>query len=338
LDQNESYSEKNLMKLFGVYWYLQNQELPPFPEFKDLDIQKIQNQKKISQENIAVQESYPDWMVELLEEELGRETPAVLKALNQKAEVVLRANRLKCNRDLLQKKLQEEGIYTGLLPAKYPDALVLKQRQNVFVTKAFKEGLFEVQDGSSQLVAPFMKVEPGLRIVDACAGAGGKTLHMASMMKNKGKIIAMDVEEHKLAEMKKRLRRAGVDIVEARVIDSNKVIKRMEKAADRVLLDVPCSGLGVLRRNPDSKWKMSLERIAELKNIQQQILENYSIMVKPGGYLIYSTCSLLPSENRKQVDLFLEKNLQQWQFEDDLELYPNTDRFDGFYMARLKRL
>src|SRR5690606_16783159 len=220
----------------------------------------------------------------------------------------------------------------------YPDALVLRERKNVFITKAFKDGLFEVQDGSSQQVARFMKIAPGLRIIDACAGAGGKTLHMASLMKNKGKISAMDVEEYKLQEMKKRLRRAGVDIVETKLIDSKKVIKRLETTADRVVLDVPCSGLGVLRRNPDTKWKMTEERLEELRQIQQGILSDYSKMVKKGGYLIYATCSLLPSENRDQIDAFLKENESDWEFEEDRKIFPHKDRFDGFYMARMKRL
>jgi len=186
-----------------------------------------------------------------------------------------------------------------------------------------------------------MKVEPGLRVVDACAGAGGKTLHIASLMKNKGKVIAMDIEDWKLQELKKRLRRNGVDIVETRLIDSNKVIKRMESAADRVLLDVPCSGMGVLRRNPDSKWKLTEARLRELQELQREILVQYSSMVKKDGYLIYATCSLLPSENREQINWFLENSNQtqaRWQFEEDVALFPHRDRFDGFYMARLKRL
>ena len=141
----------------------------------------------------------------------------------------------------------------------------MEERQNIFTRQQFKDGLFEVQDAGSQLIAPFIQPLSGQRVIDACAGGGGKTLHLAALMQNKGRIIALDTEAWKLDELKKRARRAGAsDIIETRVIDSSKVIKRLENSADRVLLDVPCSGLGVLRRNPDAKWKLSPEFIEEV--------------------------------------------------------------------------
>ena len=150
-------------------------------------------------------------------------------------------------------------------------------------------------------MAPLLDAKPGERVIDACAGGGGKTLHLAALMKNKGKIIAMDITERKLQSLRERCSRNGVDIAETRVIESMKTIKRLEKSADRVLLDVPCTGLGVLRRNPDKKWKISPEEITRLNALQKEILENYSQMVKIGGRLVYATCSCLPSENEKQV-------------------------------------
>ncbi len=338
LNKDVQLTRENLFEIFGVWWFVQNRDILTFPELSQLKsaklLERIERAKKIP----AIEQSFQDWTYERLRSELGDDAPEIMKALNKKAEVVLRANLLKTTVEELQQNLSSEGIETETLGDDYPDALVLTERKNVFITKAFKDGLFEMQDGSSQKVARFMKVEPGMRIVDACAGAGGKTLHMASLMKNKGKIIAMDVEEFKLQEMKKRLRRAGVDIVETKVIDSTKIIKRMELSADRVLLDVPCSGLGVLRRNPDTKWKITEERLEELRKIQKEILADYSKMVKKGGYLIYATCSLLPSENREQVDWFLGQNSGSWELEEDLKLFPHQDRFDGFYVARLKRL
>jgi len=337
LGREISFQEKPLMELFRAHWFLQKNEILEMPELSPLDAKFILNQRQAAKKNIAIEESYPDWMYQLIKEELENKADLVLRALNQRAEIVLRANLLKTQRDILQKKLEIEGVLTQKVEG-LPEALKLTERKNVFITKAFKEGLFEMQDGSSQKVVPFMKIKSGMRIVDACAGAGGKTLHIASHMQNKGKVIAMDIEERKLIELKRRLKRAGVDIVEARLIDSTKVIKRLEGVADRVLLDAPCSGLGVLRRNPDSKWKMTLERIEELKKIQKNILQDYSSMVKRGGYLIYATCSILPSENKRQVDQFLKNNQGNWEFEEDLSLLPHQDKFDGFYMARLKRL
>jgi len=176
-----------------------------------------------------------------------------------------------------------------------------------------------------------------MRVVDACAGGGGKTLHLAALMKNKGRIIAMDTEDWKLDELKKRARRAGAsDIIETRVIDSSKVIKRLENSADQLLLDVPCSGLGVLRRNPDAKWKLSADFIEKVKIQQLEILSQYSSMLKPGGVLVYSTCSIFPSENEKQVESFLQSEGGKFDLLEQKTLLPSAG-FDGFFMARMKK-
>jgi 16S rRNA (cytosine967-C5)-methyltransferase len=176
-----------------------------------------------------------------------------------------------------------------------------------------------------------------MRVVDACAGAGGKTLHLAALMKNKGRIIGMDVEQWKLDELQKRGRRAGVSNMEIRFIESSKTIKRLENSADRLLLDVPCSGLGVLRRNPDAKWKLSLDFIQKVKDLQQHILNDYCLMLKPGGMMVYSTCSILSSENEKQVQQFLKDRGEQFELVEEKRAWP-SDGFDGFYMALLKRI
>ena len=215
----------------------------------------------------------------------------------------------------------------------YPDALILEERQNVFQLPEFKEGLFEVQDAGSQAISYFAKVKPGMRIIDACAGAGGKTLHLAALLEGRGRIIALDTEEWKLDELKKRARRGGVQTVETRVIDSSKVIKRLENSADLLLLDVPCSGIGVLRRNPDAKWKLSPEFVESVKTAQQDILTSYSSMVKPGGTMVYATCSILHSENEDQVKKFLETK-PPFELNEEKRIWP-SEGFDGFYMARL---
>ena len=174
-----------------------------------------------------------------------------------------------------------------------------------------------------------------MKVVDACAGGGGKALHLAAMMRNKGKIHALDIHAWKLAELKKRAARAGADIIETREIEGSKTIKRLAAHADRLLLDVPCSGLGVLRRNPDSKWKLSAEEVDRLVALQAEILENYARMVKPGGKLVYATCSILPSENERQVQAFLARHGDVWQLEAELRRNPAQGGFDGFYAARL---
>jgi 16S rRNA (cytosine967-C5)-methyltransferase len=179
--------------------------------------------------------------------------------------------------------------------------------------------------------------KPGERVIDACAGAGGKSLHLAALMKNKGKILSLDIHERKLEELRKRASRAGADIIETRTIDSSKVIKRLEETADRLLLDVPCSGLGVLRRNPDSKWKLSDEEIEKLRALQSQILESYSKMVKPGGRMVYATCSILPSENERQVEEFLKNAGGTFELLEERKFAPGKDGFDGFYAASLQK-
>ena len=231
--------------------------------------------------------------------------------------------------------MRDEEIDTEVIP-KYPDALVLVERKNVFLTQAFKKGLFEVQDASSQLVAPFLDVRPGQKVVDTCAGAGGKTLHLASLMENKGQIIAMDIHAHKLAELKKRAKRDGAHNIETRPIEGTKAIKKLKGKADRVLIDAPCSGLGVLKRNPDSKWKLNPEFIERIKKTQAEILDQYSSMVKSGGKLVYATCSILPSENELQVKAFL-KNHSEFTLIKDKKVSPAASGFDGFYMALMEK-
>jgi len=322
-------------KLLGGWCVLNEIPLPDWIEFKDI------SEKRVLERNIKMKsirrfrESIPDWLDELGEKELGARWEKELNSLNEEAHVVLRANTLKISsRDLFQ-ELHQTDVETDFIP-QFPDALVLAERQNIFRHPTFKDGLFEVQDAASQLIAPFLKVDPGMRVIDACAGAGGKTLHLAALMKNKGRIIAMDVEAWKLEELQKRARRAGVSNLETRVIESSKTIKRLENSADRLLLDVPCSGLGVLKRNPDAKWKLSPEFIKEVKELQQHILQDYGTMLKKDGMMVYSTCSVLPSENEKQVESFLAKNDGKFELVEQRHSWP-SDGFDGFYMALLRK-
>jgi len=283
----------------------------------------------------AIKESIPDWLQELGSNELGEKWALEIQALNKSPEIILRVNNLKSNRDELLNWFKREKFNAE--PMDLPDAIRITERTNIYRSEAFTLGMFEQQDHSSQLVAPFLDVNPGMRVVDACAGNGGKTLHLASLMANKGRIIAMDTAEWKLTELRARTRRAGASIVEAKLIESSKTIKRLKDSADRLLLDVPCSGLGVLRRNPDSKWKLTPERIDELRRIQEDILNRYWIMVKPKGKLVYATCSILPSENEHQVQRFIEKHNGQFVLEEEQKILPSQSGFDGFYMARIRR-
>jgi len=288
------------------------------------------------QKDRAMAASIPDWLDKLGSEELGDRWPLEIQALNTLPPIVIRTNSLKSNKEELARKLLGEGFRTEYL--QIPNALMLLKRANMFKSKYFHDGLFEVQDASSQMVAPFLQVEPGMRVVDACAGNGGKTLHLASLMNNRGKILALDNADWKLDELMTRAQRAGVTIIEPRPITTTKVVKRLKETTNRLLLDVPCSGLGVLRRNPDSKWRLTPEKIAEIKTTQASILERYTQMVKIGGKCVYSTCSILPSENQKQVESFLEKSNGAFILEDEKSISPAQSAFDGFYMARIRRI
>lgn len=322
-------------KLLAAWGMWREWELPPWDEFKHMTATGWKERWLAAQKVRKIRESIPDWLDELGAQELGAAWDVELAALNEQAPVVLRTNTLKTSRKELLHVLAAQKAETEVVP-RYKDALLLKQRQNIFQLPAFRDGLFEVQDAGSQEIAPFLRVEPGMRIIDACAGGGGKTLHLAALTQNTGRIIAMDTEEWKLEELKKRARRAGATNIEVRTIDSTKVIKRLESVADRLLLDVPCSGLGVLKRNPDAKWKLTPDFVDKIKEMQQQIISEYSVMVKPGGYLVYSTCSVLPSENEKQVQTFLENNTS-FQWVEERKILPSQG-FDGFYMALLQRV
>jgi 16S rRNA (cytosine967-C5)-methyltransferase len=331
-------SDRNLWMIFGTYLVFDGYGLPESNYFKGLNEKKIISQLEKFHKIRKIRESIPDWLDEIGEKEIGKDWDKVIRALNQRPTTVLRANSLKTNPKELQTTLEEEGITESTLISWSPDAVELKFQRNVFRTEAFHKGLFEVQDASSQMVSEFLNVQPGMRVVDACAGAGGKTLHLASLMKNKGRIIALDVKARKLEELKKRAARADVRIVEIRPIDSSKVIKRLKDTADRLLLDVPCSGLGVLRRNPDSKWKLTLAEIERVKVLQKEILTNFSDITKVGGKMVYATCSILPSEGEDQIKWFLETAGDKWNLLGEKRYSPEMYHADGFYMALLERV
>ncbi len=279
----------------------------------------------------ASKESVSNWFYERGKEELQSTFDSYLSDLNREAPVFLRTNTLLGSSDQLFEKLVGEGFDVEKIDH---TTLQLKTRAQIFKSKSFNDGLFEMQDLHSQKVAPFLLCEPGHRVVDACAGAGGKTLHLAAIMKNKGQLLALDIHDKKLLDLKRRARRAKTSIVESRHINTTKVLKRLESSADRLLLDVPCSGSGVLRRNPDAKWKFGFKPSEELKKVQHEILDRYSRMVKPKGKLVYSTCSIFPSENQNQIQTFL-KNHPEFELEDEMILPPSPG--DGFYAARLSR-
>ncbi|MBP9849759.1 MAG: methyltransferase domain-containing protein [Flavobacterium sp.] len=334
----EPFDRDKIWRIFAVWAVLRGYNLPDWKYFEDTPVRRIKGKFDELTKTRKFKESIPDWMDELGVKELGEEVwTKELAAQNEQAKVILRVNRLKTTKEKLRAILMDLNIETEF-HKEYPDALILTERANVFLTDAFKDGLFEVQDASSQLVAYFLDVKPGMRVVDTCAGAGGKTLHLASLMENKGQLIAMDLYESKLKQLKIRAKRNGAFNIEPRVIESTKTIKKLHEKADRVLIDAPCSGLGVLKRNPDSKWKLQPEFIENIKKIQAEVLENYSKIVKPGGKLVYATCSVLPSENQEQIKHFLSTEIgKEFNFVKDQKVLASESGFDGFYMALLER-
>ncbi|MDG1344276.1 MAG: class I SAM-dependent methyltransferase [Flavobacteriaceae bacterium] len=330
------YKHKELWKIFAVWAVLKGIQLPNWPELNETPNRRIKGKFDELIKIRKFRESIPDWLDEIGLDELGEKNwEKELNALNQKASVIIRTNTLNTTIDKLQSILSDEDIQTEKIKG-FPEALKLIIRKNLFLTDAFKNGLFEIQDASSQLVAPFLQIEDGMKICDVCAGAGGKTLHLSALSGNKGQIIAMDIYKNKLHELKRRAKRNNAFNIETRVIENNKPIKRLYGKIDRLLIDSPCSGLGVLKRNPGSKWNLSLDFLEKIRFTQQEILKKYAPMIKKDGKLVYATCSILPSENEQQIDEFLKSDIgKAFKKEDEKKVSPNQTGFDGFYMARL---
>jgi 16S rRNA (cytosine967-C5)-methyltransferase len=301
----------------------------------------------------AVALDLPDWLFDRLSKDLSeQELPTLIAALNSNAPLDIRANRLKCDRNQLRQRLAVDGFELINVDSA-PDALRKFSRAPLFNTEAFRDGWFEVQDVGSQLISLLVDAKPKQRIVDFCAGAGGKTLHLAAMMQNKGTVYAFDVAAKRLANLKQRLARAGVDNVRVQDIrDENDVhIKRQRNTMDAVLVDAPCSGSGTLRRNPDIKWR-TLDMNA-LRDTQLRILKAAAALVKTGGRVVYATCSVLKDENESIVEAFLaehpefelkpvapilaEQGIKLEGVDQYLRLWPHVHNTDGFFAAVLER-
>ncbi|MCW5737886.1 MAG: RsmB/NOP family class I SAM-dependent RNA methyltransferase [Enhydrobacter sp.] len=260
-----------------------------------------------------------EWIAPHLKEAYGEAWGREIAALETPPPVDLRVNRLKATVEEARAALQREGIETE--PMRYArDGLRLKRRLSIVTGQAFQDGLVEIQDEGSQLVAELVDAQPGMQVVDYCAGAGGKTLAMAAGMNNKGRVVAMDVLETRLDRSAQRLRRAGAHNVERRALgaDSTKWLKRHRETFDRVLVDAPCTGTGTWRRNPDGRWTLAPKDLEELVPKQAAILDAAARLVKPGGGLVYATCSVLPAEDERQIEAFLERH-------PEFALVPPTD-------------
>src|SRR5438067_2224776 len=294
---------------------------------------------------LAAETSLPRWLAKAWSEQLGTgETRALAAALNQRAPLTVRANLLKSSRDELLATLRTEG--SRVEPTRFsPWGITFAGRTNVFALRAFKAGLFEVQDEGSQLIALACEARPGQVIVDACAGAGGKALALASEMHNKGRLVACDRDGRRLDKVRPRARRAGVHNWEARSVPESSDARLVELSgqADVVLIDAPCSGLGALRRNPDARWRLEEWEVDSFPPRQREIRERYARLVKPGGRLVYATCSINRAENQDVRAAFLKAHadfaslpaLPGWP--NEVQLLPHQHGTDGFYIAALER-
>jgi 16S rRNA (cytosine967-C5)-methyltransferase len=295
----------------------------------------------------AVKHEVPDWILPKLRAQFGPALEAEMTALGGPATLDLRINALKTTREAAMLALAREGLPAQLTPYS-PWGLRLAGRQSVTQGKAFQDGLVEIQDEGSQLIALLVDAQPGMRVVDFCAGAGGKTLAIAMTMGNKGHIVACDVSAPRLDGAIKRLRRAGVHNVESHLLAAgDKWVKRQEQKFDRVLVDAPCTGTGTWRRNPDARLRLREEDLNELIVKQGAILDQAQKLTKPGGKLVYATCSLLNDENEAQVEAFLAKYPTYRQLPVEapealcgphLRLSPRRHNTDGFFAAVLERL
>jgi 16S rRNA (cytosine967-C5)-methyltransferase len=308
-------------------------------------------------EREAVRLSYPTWMLETFMNDLGPEVgPALAEGMNHRAPMALRVNTARITREALVQRLAEEQVVA--VPAKLsPAGLVLETRVNAFGLSAFQEGLFEVMDEGSQLVAELVAPPPGGRVVDACAGAGGKTLALGAGLANKGRLLALDTDGKKLEELRRRARRAGLTNVAARAVTQEGTTLPTDARLggwDRVLVDAPCSGLGTLRRNPEARWRLTSQAVRAFPARQLALLVTYAPLCAVGGRLIYATCSVVEAENEGVVSRFLAERddfvrvpvKEIWGRERaetvgdgvSLRLYPQTHDTDGFFAAVLRRI
>jgi 16S rRNA (cytosine967-C5)-methyltransferase len=307
-------------------------------------------------ERLAIECSLPDFFADKLFAQLGNEALEAGEAMNVRAQLTARVNLLKTTREELKRKLEDVGVKVTLTPLS-PLGLFLDTRINVYSLEPFKEGLFEVQDEGSQLLGMLVDAPPR-KVIDACAGAGGKTLQLAAQMKNRGDLHAFDVDERRLEDLRQRARRAGVH--NARVLqippegpEAEAALLPFQNLAERVLVDAPCSGSGTYRRKPDARYKLDEALLLDHVRRQQVLIERFATMVKPGGRLIYGTCSVLREENENVVEAFLAKHPEftvapatTWLGEElaaktcvngMLRLYPHRHRTDGFFGAVLVR-
>jgi 16S rRNA (cytosine967-C5)-methyltransferase len=284
---------------------------------------------------LSVKYSYADWIVKLWLDCYGSEAAeALLAAGNETPDFAIRVNRLKTRRDVVLARLNAKG-YNARLSEKAPQCLLVTGA-NLLGGRMYKSGLFSVQEESSQLAVEIVDPQPGETVIDVCAAPGGKAFAMAEKMGDRGKIYAWDIYKRKLSQIEQDAKRLGIRIVETDTWDATRVNSALVGKADRVLADVPCMGLGVVRRKPEIKYKENSDELESITKKQAAILEASSNYVKAGGYLIYATCSISKQENQNVVADFLKKH-RDFKRDALVELMPHIDKTDGFFVCKLRR-
>jgi 16S rRNA (cytosine967-C5)-methyltransferase len=330
---------------------------PPTLDTHERRLLKVLSGKTLAnpEQSLPVRYEIPDWLEDEFRTVFGDRLEVELAALMGEAATDLRTNTIKATREEAIAALAREGVEGKPTPLS-PLGIRVAGRPPLASLNCFKQGMIEVQDEGSQLIALLTDARPGQRVIDFCAGAGGKTLALAAAMNNKGKLVASDVLKGRVERAATRLNRAGVHNVERRGLESERDpwVKRHAGTFDRVLVDAPCSGTGTWRRNPDAKWRLAPSDIDELVDLQRRILVSAARLVKPGGRLVYATCSLLPRENQQQVEWFLAQAeefslvpmTEVWQSVIGttppgsgpyLSLTPASHGTDGFFLAVMAR-
>ncbi|GHU50936.1 ribosomal RNA small subunit methyltransferase B [Clostridia bacterium] len=302
---------------------------------RDREYVALPDRNKSEVDYLSIKYSYAPWIVEMWLKAYESETvEKLMEAGNKTPQFTIRVNRLKTTRDDAVERLNSRGFRTELCE-RSPMGLQVNGT-NLLYNRMYLNGLFSVQDESSQLAAEISGAAPGETIIDVCAAPGGKTLAMAEMMGNRGKILSWDIYKRKLSLLEHEAKRLGITIAETRTWDASRVDSELINKADRVFVDAPCTGLGVVRRKPEIKYKDNVEDLADLYKKQLGILSASSNYVKPGGVLIYTTCTISPLENQNIVKEFLKKN-KGFERRDTIQLLPHEDKMDGFFICKMQR-
>ncbi|MDR2089098.1 MAG: 16S rRNA (cytosine(967)-C(5))-methyltransferase RsmB [Clostridiales Family XIII bacterium] len=302
---------------------------------RDKDYVKLPAREEDEVRYLSLKYSYAEWIVRLWLDRYGSEAAeALLAAGNETPDFVIRVNRLKARREDVFERLTAKG-YDVRIGERAPQSLIVKG-SDLLGGRMYKNGIFSVQEESSQMAAELVDPQPGELIIDVCAAPGGKTFAMAERMGDRGKIYAWDIYKRKLSQIEQDAKRLGVRIVETDAWDATRVRSALIGKADRVLADVPCMGLGVVRRKPEIKYKENDDELAAIAKKQTDILEASSNYVRPGGFLVYATCSVSREENQGVVAHFLKQH-RDFKRTDMLELLPHIDKTDGFFVCKLQR-